>query len=259
MPAASPRPCGSELARRVTQRIPVARERSTPAVSSPKQTRRYLPSRSTGTPPGSVRAERRPPSNGRRGPLLALRCSTSRRSLRRPTRCRARAPAGELIARPFRPLERRFEVVAERQRQLGSGRDHARGADRRSHSDQGPDDLVHLGTGGECQVDVRLVGARRRVDCERGPEADQGVRFLIEPGDLDRVVAHAEHRFQEALVVQRQAAQRFFVCGHFLLGALHTRGAATSSRRLREIPPTAGLWPRPVRARGRVRPRRCGS
>ena len=45
-----------------------------------KPTRRYLPSRSTGTSRGSVRAERRPPSNGRRGRLLALRSSTSRRS-----------------------------------------------------------------------------------------------------------------------------------------------------------------------------------
>ena len=162
-----------------------------------------------------MRAERRPPSNGRRARLKRLRCSTSRRSRRRPTRFRARSAAAELTVRPPRlpraPLRRRSRARAQararprprgRCRRSEPPRSGSRRSRRRAHRRPGA---------GRWSTGRSSAPRRWRRRPRGGPERASSVQ----PRDLDRVVAHAEHRLQEALVVQRQAAQRFFVCGHF--------------------------------------------
>src|SRR5512145_3148277 len=74
-----------------------------------------------------------------------------------PLTCAASRAAAMSLLVPLGRLERRLEVVAERQREVGCGRDHACQADNRGDRDQGPDDLVDAGAGGKRQIDRRLV------------------------------------------------------------------------------------------------------
>ena len=91
----------------------------------------------------------------------------------------------------LRRFERRLDVVAEGQRQLGRGGDHACEADGGSHRDQGPDDLVEARTGGQRDLDVRLVGAGRRVDRQRCPRRTSACVFGSSVRGGDGVVARS--------------------------------------------------------------------
>ena len=182
-----------------------------------------LPLRFDGPMPGSVRAERRPPSNGRRGPLLVLRRPTSAAGgvdprgaapvLRRansllvalraapaPPRRRSRAP-GPARVRP-RPRARCRPSGPPRS---GSRRSHRPGHRRRApgRSSTGRSSAPRRwrrrprGTPGR----AFSYPARRPRPC-RGP-----CRAPI-PGSPRR---------------SAPGAQRLFVCGHFLLGGIPGR------------------------------------
>ena len=203
------------------------------------------------TLPARARRRRRRPAPARRAGGIARGAVPSSRD-RAGVRA-ARPGASGCVARPgeecavqgecspsvlLRCLERRVDVVAERQCQLRRSGNHTSQPDGWSHRDQGPDDLVDVGPGSQRPLGVRLVGAGRRVDCQRRRQPHQGMRLGIQPGDLDGVAPHPEHRFDEALVVEREPAQGLLVLGHVLL-----RGS---------------LWRSAGRARGAPRTRHHG-
>jgi hypothetical protein len=130
-----------------------------------------------------------------------------------PVRCARDGPRAHFFI-ATRSFKSRVHVIADRQRQLGRGRNDACEADDGSYGDQAPNDLVEGGARRLRRHHDGLVGAGRRVHCQRGGQTEQRVRLRIEAGGFDRVAPHPEHRVNESLVVQREAAQRVLVGGH---------------------------------------------
>ena len=108
-------------------------------------------------------------------------------------------------------FQRCVHVVAERQRQLGRSGNHTGQPDGRSHRDQGPDDLVEVGPRSQCPLGVRLMGAGRRVYCQRRRQPRQGMRFGVQPWKPRRCRAPSRAPVDEALVVERKPAQGLLV------------------------------------------------
>ena len=201
--------------------------------------------------------ECRPPSNGRRACLKRLAMLDEPPESASPHASPRRSSGGGSSL--FAPFERSFDVVAECEGEPGAADTTRGGADDRSHRDQGPDDLVDLRTGGLRQIDGRLVGARRRVDGEGGPETDQACVFLSSPetssmswpmpstdsrkpssfsARLRSVCLYAAMSSSAASRKASAGTVRDRASGHL---ALHTRRSATSSCNLHEKPPSAGV------------------
>ena len=102
-------------------------------------------------------------------------------------------------------LERRVDVVAQRQRQLGGGRDHPVGAGRRHHRDQrahqivhadagrqGVLDDVHVGDLGPVQRDQRRQPGQRRLLGGQLRDVDVVLFILIDQRE-ERPVPHGQH------------------------------------------------------------------
>src|SRR3954453_13431899 len=154
-------------------------------------------------------------------------------------------------------LQRRLDVVTEREPEFGSCGDDAPQAHLRGHGEQGPDDLVEAGPRGQRRLRSQAVGARCRAGGEQRRQGDQRVRLGVQSGVRWRVLTHAEHRVHEALVVEGQAAQPLLVFGH--LHPSDTARAGAASRGQDEpLPSTADRWRGPDRQRHHVRsPRAC--
>ena len=102
-------------------------------------------------------------------------------------------------------LERRVDVVAQRQCQLGGGRDHAVGAGRRHHRDQRAHQIVHADAGrqgflddvdvgdlGPVQRDQRRQPGQRRL--LRGQLRDvQVVLLILIDQREERAISHGQH------------------------------------------------------------------
>src|SRR6185312_11346736 len=198
------------------------------------------------------RASRRPQTISPTSPI-APSTSTTTLAGCGSTRARMMASVRTMWARGRSPrlaavpelLERRRDVVAERERELRGRRDDPGGAHGRHRRDQRPDDLVPARVALERHVDQAHVRGRGGVDRDHRAELDEGMGLAIEARRLDVLLVVGE-RLDVRVVADRKPSQRVGVIVH---SGTHDcrRSQAQAHRPLRVKPPTRAVYAVAVR------------
>jgi len=111
-------------------------------------------------------------------------------------------------------LQRRVDVVAERERDGRRGGGHPRQPHRLRDRDQHSDDLVDGRARGERRCGIPLERRLGCVERDQRPEPDERVGLRIQTRGIDVGELHREDVLDVSLVAERHASERVLVLGH---------------------------------------------